>query len=131
MGWRRAFHFQKPQLEPQPVCTWSVHAPQSGSSRSPLPRSSHTLTAATAAGESFLFGGYVNDDATGDLYVFSTRDLSTSLLKTGGEVPSPRISNVAALIGTIFLIYGGLVKTGDTHNNDNSLYLLDLGMSDL
>ena len=134
MSWHRAFLFQKPQLEPQlqAACTWSAHAPQSGSSPSPLPRHCHTLTAtATAAGELFLFGGWVNNrGATGDLYVFSTRDFSTSLLKTGGKTPSPRVTHVAALIGTIFLIYGGLVGTGDI-DNDNSLYLLDLGTLDL
>ena len=63
--------------------------------------------------------------------MFSTRDFSTSLLRTGGKVPSPRAIHVAALIGTIFLIYGGLVDMDDIPNNDNSLYLLDLGTSDL
>ena len=118
--------------QPQPVCTWSAHTPQSGSSPSPLPRYCPTLTAtATAAGELFLFGGRVNYRATGDLYVFSTRDFSTSLLRTGGKVPSPRAIHVAALIGTIFLIYGGLVDRGVFRNNDNSLFLLDLGTSHL
>ena len=63
--------------------------------------------------------------------MFSTRDFSTSLLKTGGMAPSPRGLPVAAFIGTIFLIYGGLVDRGVFRNNDNSLFLLDLGTSHL
>src|ERR1700679_3632240 len=89
--------------QPQPVCTWSAHAPQSAS---PLlfPRSGHTLTAtatatATAAGELFLFGGWVHGCAMNDLYVFSTRDFSTTLLQTSGEVPALRARHGAALIG--------------------------------
>ena len=111
-----------------PVCTWSAHTPQSGPAPSPFPRYSHTLTAtATAAGELFLFGGYVNSCAAGDLYVFSTRDFSTSLLKTSGRAPTPRVSHRTALIGTTLLIYGGLTSSGC---GDDSLYLLNLGTSD-
>jgi hypothetical protein len=118
--------------QPQPVCTWSAHAPQSAS---PLlfPRSGHTLTAtATAAGELFLFGGWVHGRAMNDLYVFSTRDFSTTLLQTSGEVPAPRARHGAALIGTTLLVFGGKTKSGDKHLlNHDSLYLLNLGTSDL
>jgi hypothetical protein len=119
---------------PQPVCTWSAHVPKSGPSPSPFPRHSHALTAiATAAGELFLFGGQVHGLASCDLYVFSTRDFSTALLKTSGEVPTPRYAHGAALIGTTLLIYGG--KTYGTTKaeivpNHDSLYLLNLGTSD-
>ena len=106
-------------------------------SPSSFPRSSHTLTAiatATAGGELFLFGGYVPVPcgATNDLYVFSTRDFSTTFLQTNGEVPSPRAGHFAAFIGTTLLIFGGLTDVGDQDVlNHDSLYLLNLGTSNL
>jgi hypothetical protein len=122
--------------QPRPVCTWSTHVPQCGPSPLPFPRYSHTLTAtATAAGELFLFGGFighVNRCASSDLYVFSTRDFSTTLLQTSGEVPTPRFKHLAALIGTTLLICGGQTNLGDEYAlNYDSLYLLNLGTSDL
>jgi hypothetical protein len=119
--------------QPQPVCTWSAHAPQSGLSPSPFPRDSHSLTAiATAAGELFLFGGGVRGCASSDLYVISTRDFSTTLLQTSGEpeVPTPRYAHRTALIGTTLFICGGRQKVGESVPNDDSLYLLNLGTSD-
>jgi hypothetical protein len=117
--------------QPQPV-TWSAHALQSGSSPSPFPRFSHTLTAtANGAGELFLFGGYAHGRENSDLYVFSTRDLSTTLLQPGGEVPTPRYGHCAALIGITLLICGGKARSGDQNRlNHDSLYLLNLGTSD-
>ena len=118
--------------QPAPVCTWSAHAPQSGSSPLPFPRQSHTLTATTTtAGELFLFGGYVHGRASSGLYVLSTRDFSITLLQTSGEVPTPRYSHGAALIGTTLLICGGKTGPGDSANvpNHDSLYLLNLGTS--
>jgi hypothetical protein len=110
-----------------PVCTWSAHFPQSGLSPSPLPRHSHTLTATAAAtGELFLFGGFVHHQRSSDLYVVSTRDFSTTLLHASGKGPDPRTAHGAALIGTTLLICGGI-----TEIHDDSLYLLNLGMSDL
>jgi hypothetical protein len=116
--------------QPGPVCTWSAHAPQPGPS--PFPRYDHTLTAtATAAAELFLFGGCVHDRARSDLYVFSTRDLSTTLLQPGGEVPTPRRAHGTALIGSTILIYGGTTVGDRTVPNHDSFYLLNLGTSDL
>jgi hypothetical protein len=104
----------------------------------PFPRSSHTLTAtatATAAGEFFLFGGFVGHAhrrASCDLYVLSTRDFSATLLQTSGEVPTPRAGHGAALIGSTLLICGGNTDFGEQYVlNHDSLYLLDLGTSDL
>ena len=117
--------------QPQPVCTWSAHTPQSGPSLLPFPRHGHTLTP-TAAGELFLFGGYVHHRASSDLYVFSTRNFSTTLLRTSGEAPAPRFAHGAALIGTTLLIRGGKTSFGDLNLlSHDSLYLLNLGMSDL
>ena len=117
----------------QPVCTWSAHAPQCGQSPSPLqvPRYSHTLTAtATAPGEIFLFGGYAHGCASNDLYVISTRDFSTTLLKTSGEVPTPRYGHCAVLTSTTLLICGGRRDYYRDVLNRDSLYLLNLGTSD-
>ena len=132
-----------PQQHQQPrgVYPWSVHtlkllpptllnnAPPYGPSPSPFPRYGHALPlTASDAGELFLFGGLVHESASNDLYVFSTRDLSTTLLETRGEIPSPRVGHAGALASDDLLIWGG-----DTSLNapmdppDNSLYLLNLG----
>ncbi len=118
--------------QPRPVCTWSAHAVQSGSSESPFPRNRHTLTAAaTAAGEFLLFGGDRGglSSPSSDLFVFSTRDFSTILLKTSGEVPSPRYGHGAALIGNTLLICGGKGLSDENLLSHSSLYLLSLGTS--
>jgi len=120
--------------QPQPVCTWSAHAPQSGQSPSPFPRSGHTVTTATTApDELFLFGGYLHGHRYGDLCVISRRDFSTTLLQTSGEVPAPRYAHFAALTRTTFLVCGGMGLIGDRYNalDCNALYLLNLGTSDL
>src|SRR6266849_6596508 len=129
----RPYPFKNNQ-QPRPVCTWSAHVPQSGPSPPPFPRYCHALTAtATAAGELFLFGGYVHGSASNDLYVISTRDFSTTLLQTSGKVPSPRVAHGAALTSTNFLIWGGMTNFGDQNvlnqRQDDSLYFLDLGTS--
>jgi hypothetical protein len=117
--------------QPRPVCRWSADVPQTGSSSSPFPRYDHTLTAtATATGELFLFGGYAHSWASSDLYVFSTRDFSTTLLQTSGEFPAQRGGHGAALIGTTLLICGGYYGDQNVLDHD-SLYLLNLGTSDL
>ena len=123
-------HQQNQQL--QLICTWSTHT-QSGPSPSPFPRNRHTLTTtATAPYELFLFGGYARGPASCDTYVLSTRDFSTTLLKTRGEVPLPRAAHGAALIGTKLLVCGGKTSSGDQNVlNHDSLYLLDLGTSNL
>jgi len=135
MVFPRLLRMQQPhssQQDQQLVCTWSAHAPQSGPSKSPFPRSSLALSAtATTAGELFLFGGFVNAIASNDLYVISTRDFSTTLLQTSGEVPSPRGAHDAALTNTNLLIWGGNI--GHMNNPDgpldDSLHLLNLGTS--
>ncbi len=135
-------HSQSPQKKQrsQPVSghPWSAHAPSSGLSQSLFPRSYHALsTTDTAAGDLFLFGGYVltSGSVSNDLYVFSTRDFSTTLLRTSGEVPGPRMGHTAVLTSTILLIWGGNATLGyqDVPNKreDDSFYLLNLGMSDL
>ena len=83
----------------------------------------------------FLFGGFVHDSASNDLYVFSTRDLSTTLLQTSGEIPGPRVGHAGALVSSVLLIWGGYTNVHDeevpNEPQDDSLYLLNLGASDL
>jgi Galactose oxidase, central domain len=129
---------QSPQekQQSQPVYPWSAHAPPFGQSPSPFLRYAHALsTSATAAGELFLFGGYLYSpqSPSNDLYVISTRDLSTTRLKTSGDVPSPRFAHRAVLTSTILLIWGGRTNSSKQNaqyqNNDDSFYLLNLGTS--
>jgi hypothetical protein len=119
----------------QPVCPWSAHAPPSGKSSSPFLRNWHTLsTGATVAGEMFLFGGYVHRShlPSNDLFIISTRDFSTTLLQTSGDVPSPRYGHRAVLTSTTLLIWGGTSdENAQNLNDDDSFYLLNLGTSDL
>lgn len=123
-----------PQANQQPslLCTWSAHIPQPEPSPSPFPRHCHALTAtATTAGELFLFGGYIHDSASDDLYVISTRDLSARQLRARGEVPGPRIGHAAVLTSTILLIWGGKTNFSDQNalnqRQDDSLNFLNLG----
>ncbi|KAI0285414.1 hypothetical protein BGY98DRAFT_945813 [Russula aff. rugulosa BPL654] len=118
------------QQQSRPVYPCKI-APPSGPSPSPFPRYGHALPAcATPAGELFLFGGLVHDSARNDLYVFSTRDLSATLLQTSGEIPSPRVGHAGALFNSVFLIWGGDTNTGgqeaSNEPQDDSLYLLNL-----
>ncbi len=129
---------QSPQekQQSQPVYPWSAHAPPFGQSPSPFPRHAHALsTTATAAGELFLFGGKSHDRIRNDLYVISTRDFSTKLLQTSGDVPGPRCGHRAVLTSTILLIWGGETDSSNqkaqSQSNDDSFYLLNLGTSDL
>jgi hypothetical protein len=133
-------HLQSPQEKQQlqPVCPWTAHAPPFGQSPSPFLRNSLALSmSATAAGELFLFGGYVQRSwsLSNDLYVFSTRDFSTTLLQTSGHIPSPRYAHRAVLTSTTLLIWGGRTDLSGQNaryqSNDDSFYLLNLGTSDL
>jgi hypothetical protein len=116
---------------------WSAHTPPSGWWPSPFPRRLLALsTTATAAGELFLFGGITTPSRVcNDLYVISTRDFSTTLLQTSGDVPCPRYGHRAVLTSTTLLIWGGRtdlnVQNAQNQRNDDSFYLLNLGTSDL
>ena len=129
---------QSPQQtqQSQPVYPWSAHTPPSGQCPSPFPRRLHALsTTVTAAGELFLFGGKTYDRMLNDLHVISTRDFSTTLLQTSGDVPSPRSAHCAVLTDTTLLIWGGTTDLGaqnaQNQSNDDSIYLLNFGTSDL
>ena len=128
--------FQVPTYLQSPP--WSAHAPPFGQSSSPFLRDAHTLSAsAAAASELFLFGGYVHSYETpnNDLYAISTQDFSATLLKTSGDAPSPRFAHDAALTSTTLFIWGGWTdfddQNGQRPGHDDSLYLLNIGTSDL
>jgi hypothetical protein len=118
----------------QPAHPWSAHTPPSGPVPSPFPRQFYALTTtATATGELFLFGGDTYDGIRNDLYVISTRDFSTTLFQTSGDIPGPRSGHRAVLANTILLILGGETKlhTHNQSNDDDPFYLLNLGASGL
>ncbi|KAH9948169.1 hypothetical protein B0H21DRAFT_254574 [Amylocystis lapponica] len=95
-------------------------------SPSPLPRRGHALPATmTPRGELFLFGGLAHGTAQNDLYFLSMRDCSASLMTTTGSVPSPRFGHASALIGSVFLVWGGDTRT---HREADSGDVLDDGL---
>ena len=126
-----AYVWQQPWL----VCTWSAHDPsrQSGSLPSPSFQYSYTVTTSAAtAGELFLIEGGVNARSSSNVYVFSTRDYSITLLQTRGDVPSPRTGVCAALISNTLLVCGGETNKKSSLNRDSdSLYFLNVGTSGL
>ena len=66
-----------------------------------------------------------------DLYLFSTRDLSATLLQTAGETPTPRVGHASALVSNVLIVWGGDTKTDikskPSDKQDDGLYLLNLG----
>lgn len=139
---------QQPAAAQRPAYPWSARrlllpppavlpkpgiAPPTSPSPAPFPRYGHALpTTATAAGELFLFGGLVREAARNDLYLFSSRDLSATLLQTAGELPSPRVGHASALVSSVLIVWGGDTKTDSaadpTAKQDDGLYLLNLGV---
>jgi hypothetical protein len=82
----------------------------------------------------FLFGGYAQgvNTPSNDLQVISTKDFSTTLLKTSGDVPSRRYGHRAVLTRSTLLVWGGITfQYAQYQRDDDSFYLLDLGTSDL
>ena len=76
-------------------------------------------TSAATAGKLFQFGGGVHGrvtvrrESTSDVYVISTRDFSTILLQTRGDIPTLRSSPCSELINTTLLICGGGGECGE------------------
>ncbi|KAH7930538.1 galactose oxidase [Leucogyrophana mollusca] len=136
----------QPPQQQQPAYPWSVQsllllppatipnpgvAPSTSPSPPPFPRHGHTLAAtASENGDLYLFGGCVRETARNDLYVFSTRDYSATLVQTTGEIPSPRVGHASALADNVLIVWGGDTKTDPTSKptdkQDDGLYLLNL-----
>lgn len=72
----------------------------------------------------------MREAARNDLYLFSTRDLSATLVQTTGEIPSPRVGHASAIVSSVLIVWGGDTKTEPTANpaekQDDGLYLLNL-----
>lgn len=66
--------------------------------------------------------------AKDDLYSFSTADSSCSMVQTTGDVPSPRVGHASALVSSVLIVWGGDTDPKETDVQDNSLYLLNLGL---
>ncbi|KAJ7900152.1 hypothetical protein B0H14DRAFT_3080524 [Mycena olivaceomarginata] len=104
--------------------------PPTSPSPSPFPRYGHALPSTpTANGDLYIFGGLVRESARNDLYLFSTRDQSATLLQTTGDSPSPRVGHASALVSNVLIVWGGDTKTDPkskpTDKQDDSLYLLN------
>jgi hypothetical protein len=107
--------------------------PPTSPSPSPFPRYGHALPATpTASGDLYVFGGLVRESARNDLYLFSSRDHSATLLQTAGDGPSPRVGHASALVSNVLIVWGGDTKTDPkskpTDKQDDNLYLLNLGI---
>jgi hypothetical protein len=105
-------------------------------SPSPFPRYDYAIHAtASQSGEFFLFGGLVHDLPCKDLYRFSTRDRSMTLLQTAGDSPSRRSGHASALANNTLFVWGGNAKrkkhVEHVEGYDNALYMLTLGAYDL
>jgi hypothetical protein len=130
--------------QPKSALPWSVHRLQlppplglgitsvNFPSPSPFPRYDYAIHAtATQSGEFFLFGGLVHDKPHKDLYRFSTRDRSATLLQTAGDIPSSRSGQASALVNNMLVVWGGNTKRNKNVRHaegyDNRLYMLNLG----
>ncbi|KAG0703625.1 hypothetical protein DFH29DRAFT_998279 [Suillus ampliporus] len=112
-------------LPPPILIPKSGVAASSSPSPSPFPRYGHAVPAtATISGELCLFGGLVSETARNDLWLLSTRDLSTTLVQTCGEIPSPRVGHASAFVSSVLIVWGGDTTTDP---QDDRLYLLNLG----
>ena len=138
---------QQQQQQPprQPAFPWSARrltllppivlnkpgvAPVTSPSPPPFPRYGHALPATAGLnGELYIFGGLVRESARNDVYLFSTRDNSASLLQTTGLIPSPRMGHASAFFADALIVWGGDTNTDPTSKidrHDNGLYLLNL-----
>ncbi len=121
----------------RPVNLWSTHAITRSETIFPLYLYGHALsTTATVTSELLLFGGYVGGIPSKTLYVLSTQDFSMTTLKVdfAGEHPTARYAHGVAFTSTLLLVWGGLAVSSPhrkCEDYDDSLYLLNLGMSDL
>ncbi|KAJ4485930.1 hypothetical protein J3R30DRAFT_3282095 [Lentinula aciculospora] len=118
-------------LPPPVVLNKPGVVPPTNPSPLPFPRYGHALPAtATNSGELYLFGGLVRETARNDLYLVHARELSATLLQTGGEVPSPRVGHASAIVSNVLIVWGGDTKTDpkvrQSDKQDDGLYLLNL-----
>ncbi|KAJ7596845.1 hypothetical protein C8J56DRAFT_918475 [Mycena floridula] len=118
-------------LPPPIVLSKPGVVPPTSPSPSPFPRYGHALPAtSTASGDLYLFGGLVRESARNDVYLFSARDFSATLLQTGGEIPSPRVGHASAIVSNVLIVWGGDTKADlrakPNDKQDDGIYLLNL-----
>ncbi|KIK70799.1 hypothetical protein GYMLUDRAFT_66014 [Collybiopsis luxurians FD-317 M1] len=118
-------------LPPPVVLNKPGVVPPTNPSPSPFPRYGHALPAtATNSGELYLFGGLVREIPRNDLYLVHARELSATLIQTGGEVPSPRVGHASAIVSNVLIVWGGDTKADlkarQNEKQDDGLYLLNL-----
>jgi hypothetical protein len=90
-------------------------------SPSPCPRNCHATPATvTPSGDIYISAGQTGLSLD-DIYVYSTRENTASLIQCFGDIPSPRTCHSCALIGNVLILYGDH-WVGD----DNALYMLNL-----
>lgn len=116
------------QLPPPVVLNKPGIVPPTSPSPSPFPRYGHVVptVSTTPAGDMYIFGGLVRDAARNDLYIVSSKDISATLVQTGGEVPSPRVGHAAALVSNVMIVWGGDTRQDASQPQDDGLYLLNL-----
>jgi len=122
------------QLKILPQCTLPHSPAKDSRSQSPFPRYGHSVTSpGTTNGEVFLFGGLVQNEESNDLFCISVRDQTACLWQVHGDVPSPRVGQASALMGSVLIVWGGDTSTtgqatvGGKSMLDDELYLLNLG----
>ncbi|KAF9040391.1 hypothetical protein BDZ89DRAFT_1060481 [Hymenopellis radicata] len=118
-------------LTPPVLLPKSGAPPSTALSPSPFPRYGHSLpSTCTPSGDLYVFGGLVRESPKNDLYLFSSRDYSATLVQTEGEVPSPRVGHASAVVSNVLIIWGGDTKTDNRakspERQDDGLYLLNL-----
>lgn len=118
-------------LPPPVVLNKPGVVPPTSPSPSPFPRYGLALPAtATPSGDLYIFGGLVRESARNDLYLFSARDYSATLMQTGGEIPSPRVGHASAIVSNVLIVWGGDTKTDlkakMNEKQDDGIYLLNL-----
>ncbi|KAG9043783.1 Negative regulator of mitotic exit [Tulasnella sp. UAMH 9824] len=124
-----AYSWSAKRLTIQPISTLARQRGSLTQSPSPFPRCGHSLPPTSAAsGELFLFGGLAEGEIKNDLYSFSTRDLSVTLIETEGDIPPPRVGHASALAGGMLIVWGGVTDYEANPNvlPDDALYLLNL-----
>ena len=142
---QRPLLLQPPIVFPQPGVR-----PPAYPSPSPFPRfGAASPVIATPTGELFILGGLVGGQIRNDLYMISVTapplppssqtsallSISATLLQTEGEIPTPRVGQRCAMVGSVLIVWGGdsrsatrsraMVSAGE--RLDDGLYLLNLG----
>jgi hypothetical protein len=94
----------------------------------PFPRYGlSTPPVATPSGHLFLFGGLVSESVRNDLFLLDCKTLTVAPVPPKGEVPIARVGHATALVGNVLITWGGDTKTQVDDEQDQGLYLLNMG----